>query len=311
MRAIQGRYPPLVGLALLLLAVSAPAQKESPQPWKAPGYAARKKNPVAKTPVSLKIGKLFFTSLCSSCHGNGGKGDGPAAAALDPKPRDLTQGDWHLQTDGALFWKIRTGRAPMPVFAATMTEEQTWQVIQFLRTLLPTKSAAPERLSKYAGTVESRRRVSAGLVRYFELVDVVRKRQLNKLPGVRSQLKLVAAQMLRPGIEIKGAALEQWQRKAKALAAALDEPPENEYSELHALTEVMVGLLDDFAHGEKASVWLLGWKRARNGAGGKWLQMSADPDNPFGGGQIRKEGEAAGVFPVASKKSPKKQEGGL
>ena len=31
---------------------------------------------------------------CSTCHGPGGKGDGPAAAALTPKPRDFTSADW-------------------------------------------------------------------------------------------------------------------------------------------------------------------------------------------------------------------------
>ena len=31
---------------------------------------------------------------CSTCHGPGGKGDGAAAAALTPKPRDFTNADW-------------------------------------------------------------------------------------------------------------------------------------------------------------------------------------------------------------------------
>lgn len=31
---------------------------------------------------------------CSTCHGAGGKGDGAAAAALTPKPRDLSLASW-------------------------------------------------------------------------------------------------------------------------------------------------------------------------------------------------------------------------
>lgn len=31
---------------------------------------------------------------CSTCHGAGGKGDGAAAAALNPKPRDFTLASW-------------------------------------------------------------------------------------------------------------------------------------------------------------------------------------------------------------------------
>ncbi|MBD3662718.1 c-type cytochrome [Sulfitobacter sp. TSTF-M16] len=36
-------------------------------------------------------GALFFVDNCQSCHGPTGKGDGPLAADLAVKPRDLTQ----------------------------------------------------------------------------------------------------------------------------------------------------------------------------------------------------------------------------
>src|SRR5690242_9925788 len=35
-----------------------------------------------------------WTQRCSTCHGAGGKGDGAAAAALTPKPRDFTLAPW-------------------------------------------------------------------------------------------------------------------------------------------------------------------------------------------------------------------------
>lgn len=45
----------------------------------------------------IEQGKAVYTSVCSSCHGNEGQGDGPASPALDPKPRDLTQAsDWKI-----------------------------------------------------------------------------------------------------------------------------------------------------------------------------------------------------------------------
>ncbi|MEO8603407.1 MAG: c-type cytochrome [bacterium] len=34
--------------------------------------------------------EAIFKSRCTMCHGPGGKGDGPAGAALNPKPRDMT-----------------------------------------------------------------------------------------------------------------------------------------------------------------------------------------------------------------------------
>ena len=48
-----------------------------------------KKVPVQRTPVAS--GKAMFSEYCATCHGPGGKGDGPAAAALKKRPADLTQ----------------------------------------------------------------------------------------------------------------------------------------------------------------------------------------------------------------------------
>jgi mono/diheme cytochrome c family protein len=42
------------------------------------------------TEVVAVEGRDLFLRYCASCHGDGGKGDGPAAAALQPPPADLT-----------------------------------------------------------------------------------------------------------------------------------------------------------------------------------------------------------------------------
>jgi len=47
-----------------------------------------KKTPI--TPTSPASGQEMFTTYCASCHGLGGRGDGPAAAALKTAPADLT-----------------------------------------------------------------------------------------------------------------------------------------------------------------------------------------------------------------------------
>ena len=38
--------------------------------------------------------KELFKTRCAPCHGESGKGDGPGAAALTPKPRDYTNAAW-------------------------------------------------------------------------------------------------------------------------------------------------------------------------------------------------------------------------
>jgi mono/diheme cytochrome c family protein len=53
------------------------------------------KAPVVKkggaAPTNSADGQEMFVSYCAPCHGREGRGDGPAAAALTPKPADLTQ----------------------------------------------------------------------------------------------------------------------------------------------------------------------------------------------------------------------------
>ena len=59
------------------------------------GQATGSKAPVVKkgaAPVTKSSdGQEMYVSYCAPCHGRTGKGDGPAAPALTPKPSDLTQ----------------------------------------------------------------------------------------------------------------------------------------------------------------------------------------------------------------------------
>lgn len=56
----------------------------------------------ARADEVVEKGKAVFNGAgaCVSCHGATGKGDGPAGAALNPKPRDLSKGEFNLDTDG-------------------------------------------------------------------------------------------------------------------------------------------------------------------------------------------------------------------
>jgi mono/diheme cytochrome c family protein len=39
-----------------------------------------------------------FADRCATCHGLGGKGNGPASQTLNPKPRDYTDAEWQKST---------------------------------------------------------------------------------------------------------------------------------------------------------------------------------------------------------------------
>ena len=133
-----------LGVAAVALAtaaaVFAAAQEE---PWKAPSRYARKVNPVTPDDNAIAAGKTLYAKNCLSCHGAAGKGDGPAAKDLNKNPGDLSKPAMWEQTDGALFWKLTTGRKPMPAFESLLDETARWQVVDYIRTLAP-KPASTE-----------------------------------------------------------------------------------------------------------------------------------------------------------------------
>ena len=85
-------------------------------------------------------GKETFQTTCAACHGAEGKGDGVAAAALDPKPRNLSDAAYvSTLTDEHLYKVISEGGASVglsPMMAAwggTLSEQDIWNVIAYLR----------------------------------------------------------------------------------------------------------------------------------------------------------------------------------
>lgn len=92
------------------------------------------------TPEMLDKGKQLFTTTCSSCHGNEGKGDGPAGTALNPKPRNFSQVDgWkNGKTVSALYKTLQEGIAGsgMPGYDY-MSAEDRIAIISHVRTLIP------------------------------------------------------------------------------------------------------------------------------------------------------------------------------
>ena len=139
-RSLAGRSS---GFLVLGLALAAWAAAHGEKSWPAPEEAKKLKNPVPATEASLAAAKTIYAEHCAHCHGEEGKGNGPEAPMYAAKPADFS--DAHMlgeMTDGEIFWKISEGRRPMPSFKKRFTEEQRWQLVNFLRTLVP-KPASP------------------------------------------------------------------------------------------------------------------------------------------------------------------------
>lgn len=105
-----------------------------------PTAYAGQRDPLSADPRAVSEGKSLFLTNCSSCHGNQGEGDGPAAAGMSPPPANLR---WLMQRpiagDSYLMWAISEGGrqlgTAMPAFKDALSESDRWKIVRFLRTL--------------------------------------------------------------------------------------------------------------------------------------------------------------------------------
>jgi mono/diheme cytochrome c family protein len=100
--------------------------------WQIPETESQRLNPTPVSGESLVNGKAIYQASCLRCHGEGGFGDGPDAAGLKVRPAVLRRAAHHYN-DGELAWIIRTGRDPMPAWEGILTDEQIWDLVNYLR----------------------------------------------------------------------------------------------------------------------------------------------------------------------------------
>lgn len=96
-------------------------------------------NPLPASPDVIQRGKTIYEGkgTCFNCHGLQGRGNGPAAASLDPPPRNFrSRGFWRHRTEGELFWVVKHGveGTGMLPFGTMLSDDEIWAVLQYERT---------------------------------------------------------------------------------------------------------------------------------------------------------------------------------
>jgi len=126
----------LAGAIVVLSAfTSADVAKCQAGSWVVPASANSLKNPLIGNESSTSKGKKLYKQMCAICHGDSGKGDGVAGASLNPRPANFTTVAVQSQTDGAIFWKMSEGKAPMAAYKEFLSETERWELVNYIRTL--------------------------------------------------------------------------------------------------------------------------------------------------------------------------------
>lgn len=129
---------------LIIIFVFSIGTKVSAQTWDVPDDQKSVVAPFKFTPDMQKQGEQIYLKNCQSCHGLMGKDNW---AKLTPPPGDLAKDKAQNQTDGEFYYRITTGKTPMPEFRNILSEDERWWVIAYMRTYNP-KYVQPEPVVK-------------------------------------------------------------------------------------------------------------------------------------------------------------------
>ncbi len=99
---------------------------------------------VPKGEEQIEVGKKLYATNCASCHGEAGLGNGAAAGALQPAPRNFVgepKGEWTNGTSPlAIFGTLANGIEGTSMASyANLTEDERWALTHYVRQWVPEK----------------------------------------------------------------------------------------------------------------------------------------------------------------------------
>jgi mono/diheme cytochrome c family protein len=117
-----------------------PAAPQATKPAPPPAPPAAPASPAAAP--DAKRGAALYATYCASCHGPQGNADGPAGAALNPRPARHSDGAYMNALSNEHLFKVvkeggqTVGKSPlMAPWGGTLTDAQIWDVVAFVRSL--------------------------------------------------------------------------------------------------------------------------------------------------------------------------------
>lgn len=86
----------------------------------------------------VERGQAIYLELCAVCHGPQGRGDGPEAPFLSPRPASLISAGSSVKSDAEFLAVIANGkpRTAMPAWKDRLSEEQRREVLAYIRSLI-------------------------------------------------------------------------------------------------------------------------------------------------------------------------------
>ncbi len=94
-------------------------------------------NPVPDTPAVLADGEWLYDVYCAMCHGPEGLGDGQIAGHYPRMPSLAARHVQNNYTDGWIFSIIGDGGFRMPPFAHSMSADERWALVRYVKTFTP------------------------------------------------------------------------------------------------------------------------------------------------------------------------------
>lgn len=112
--------------------------------WSIPSEAKSLRNPLNNRPdgADAAAGRELYQRNCEVCHGFDGSGRTASGGGLYPPPANLAGPMTQGRTDGALFYLIRNGIRNTGMPGWQLTDQQTWQLVVYVRNL-PAVAAQP------------------------------------------------------------------------------------------------------------------------------------------------------------------------